>query len=91
MCGISGFFGKKNFNPKVIGRTLKLMSKRGPDSQNYVYRSFSKTSLYFLHSRLEIIDPNPRSNQPFLDNGVILIFNGEIYNYKELKNYLILK
>jgi len=88
MCGISGFFGKKNFNPKVIGRTLKLMSKRGPDSQNYVYRSFSKSSLYFLHSRLEIIDPNPRSNQPFLDNGVILIFNGEIYNYKELKNLL---
>ena len=44
MCGISGFFGKKNFNPKVIGKTLKLMSKRGPDSQNYVYRSFSKTS-----------------------------------------------
>jgi asparagine synthase (glutamine-hydrolysing) len=41
----------------------------------------------FGHKRLSIIDLNPRSNQPFLDKqtGNILVFNGEIYNFKQIK------
>ena len=48
-------------------------------------------SIYLLHSRLSIIDLNSRSNQPFIIGDYILIFNGEIYNYLELKEKLIEK
>ena len=65
MCGVSGFFGKKKINFDVIKKTLYLMKKRGPDSQNYFHRKTNNLNIYLLHSRLEIIDPKSRSNQPF--------------------------
>ena len=88
MCGVSGFFGKKKINFDVIKKTLYLMKKRGPDSQNYFHRKTNNLNIYLLHSRLEIIDPKSRSNQPFKFKNLIMIFNGEIYNYKELRNTL---
>ena len=88
MCGISGYIGKKSFSYKVIDATLHLMKNRGPDFSNYYKSNFSKYNIYLLHSRLSIIDLKPRSHQPFkLDNNII-IFNGEIYNYIELKQEL---
>ena len=61
------------------------MVNRGPDFQNYQLLNTKKRKLYFLHSRLSIIDLHERSNQPFETEKSILIFNGEIYNYLELK------
>ena len=89
MCGIAGFFGKKNINNEVINKTLYIMKNRGPDFSNYFKKKFSNnTSVYLLHSRLSIIDLHQRSNQPFIIGDYILIFNGEIYNYLELKKNL---
>ena len=45
--------------------------------------------ILFFHSRLKIIDLNNRSNQPFIKFNKIMIYNGEIYNFKEIKNKLI--
>ena len=47
-----------------------------------------KVKLNFNHSRLSIIDPSPNSNQPFFDNEGLLIFNGMIYNYLEIRKHL---
>ena len=90
MCGIAGYFGKKPIAGKVISNTLHLMRRRGPDGQDVkIIEVDDNHNCLFLHSRLSIIDLDSRSNQPFYYNGKELIFNGEIYNYKEIKNELI--
>ena len=65
------------------------MKKRGPDNQNFKRFKIFNRYLYLLHSRLNIIDINNRSNQPFIYKDYAIIFNGEIYNFKELKKDLI--
>ena len=59
---------------------LKKMEHRGPDNQSYLFEN----DHFFGHTRLSIIDLNERSNQPFSIDKNIIIYNGEIYNYKEL-------
>ena len=93
MCGIAGFWGSGNFLPdnKLIKNCSKLMIRRGPDNVTYKKFSNKEKSFLFMHSRLSIIDPVENSNQPMEDDNGILIFNGEIYNYIELKKDLIIK
>ena len=89
MCGIAGFIGQQNKFPNklTIKDCLKLMKRRGPDYQSSVHFK-EKIEYLFCASRLSIIDLNERSNQPFEDENGILIFNGEIYNYIEIKKKL---
>ena len=92
MCGISGYISKKSLvNSNAIEKTLNLMKRRGPDHRNYYKNIYQNKEVALLHSRLNIIDLKARSNQPFQDGNYILIFNGEIYNYIELKKDLIKK
>ena len=86
MCGIAGYIGKNiNFPTDLqIEKCINLMKRRGPDFQSY--KKFNDKLKYLLcASRLSIIDLNNRSNQPFEDEDGILVFNGEIYNYIEIK------
>ncbi|MDB0030239.1 asparagine synthase (glutamine-hydrolyzing) [Opitutales bacterium] len=90
MCGIAGFFCKNNMPEKRIDQTLKLMKNRGPDHQDaqvFINHSSSKT-VGLLHSRLSIIDLDPRSNQPFTIGNLSIVYNGEIYNFVELREKL---
>ena len=91
MCGIAGYIGKKNINRTTIIKTLNLMQKRGPDSNGRFFENTKKFNRIFLHTRLSIIDLNKHSNQPFEDNNFLVIFNGEIYNYIEIRENLIKK
>ena len=81
MCGV--LFTNLNTitKPKFI-ESLNLMSYRGPDSQGY----YENNNFKMGHNRLKILDLDDRSNQPFFSNcgNYICIFNGEIYNYREL-------
>lgn len=88
MCGIAGYIGAQPLSPKHIARTLAVMKNRGPDFQDS--RSFvaNNNNVSLLHSRLSIIDLDPRSNQPFSIGGASIVFNGEIYNYRELRETL---
>ena len=92
MCGISGIFNYSNkyFNGQpVIKKINDIQSDRGPDD-NGIFESNNK-KIIFGHTRLSIIDLSKDAKQPFIskDEDYILTFNGEIYNYKELKNELI--
>ena len=90
MCGIAGYFGKRSISKESIERTLQNMRQRGPDFSDYYSKSYpNNLFVYLLHSRLSIIDLHPRSNQPLKIGDDIIIFNGEIYNYLELKENLI--
>lgn len=88
MCGISGFISSEYNLEKNVTNTLKLMSSRGPDYQNYVKFNVKKKQINLLHSRLSIIDLQKRSNQPFKIGNYTIIFNGEIYNYLEVRENL---
>ena len=89
MCGIAGYFGNKNLDSNTIQKTLSILLRRGPDDQNYKkYEINDSKNLYFFHTRLSIIDLDSRSNQPLEDSLFSIIFNGELYNYLEIKKDL---
>ncbi|MGE0268299.1 MAG: asparagine synthase (glutamine-hydrolyzing) [Candidatus Omnitrophota bacterium] len=88
MCGIAGLVGKQRKDIDCIDRTLSLMNNRGPDFQTAVYIRSGENHVQLLHARLSIIDLDKRSHQPFSIGPCTLIFNGEIYNYKEIRTEL---
>ena len=87
MCGLAGArsIKKLKINHKKI---LESIFHRGPDNQNYLKINEKKNNLFFYFSRLAIQDLNKRSNQPYCFENLILCYNGEIYNFKELKKFL---
>jgi len=90
MCGIAGYYGTRQIPPWQLEKCLKLMKRRGPDGQYWIERKVgTDRQCYLLHSRLQIIDPDPRANQPFRRGKGVLCFNGEIYNYLELRQDLV--
>lgn len=83
MCGIAGFINFKN-NQELIEATGALQCHRGPDAQ----KGWSHENVALAHQRLSIIDLSERSHQPLVKNGLVIIFNGEIYNYEALKSQI---
>lgn len=90
MCGIAGF---ADFSKKTPEETLAKMScalpHRGPDGQGVYFHQTDEAVIGLGHRRLSIIDLSSAANQPMHYNGLHLIFNGEIYNYNEIRNRLI--
>lgn len=89
MCGILAYIGEEEFSLKKTKKLLSLMKNRGPDNQEHLNFDFKKKKILFFHSRLKIIDLKNRSNQPFIKFNKVMIYNGEIYNFKEIKDKLI--
>ncbi|MCB0380905.1 MAG: asparagine synthase (glutamine-hydrolyzing), partial [Flavobacteriales bacterium] len=87
MCGIIGIISQNNQELGKIGVATQTLSKRGPDNQST--QLFDGLALG--HARLSIIDTTEAANQPFLDvsGRYTIVFNGEIFNFKELKEDLI--
>ena len=88
MCGIIGAISHNS--KQLVANNLKLLSRRGPDSQGTL--TF-QNGLTLGAARLAMTDPYPRSNQPMVDNSSdnVIIFNGEIYNFKSIRKRLIEK
>lgn len=86
MCGIFGT--TLRYSSEVIERKLELMNFRGPDHTGIKeFYVSSELKLTLGHVRLSILDLDARSNQPFVYNeNISIVFNGEVYNYKELKS-----
>jgi asparagine synthase (glutamine-hydrolysing) len=89
MCGIAGYIGKQTPSDDQVNRCLELMRRRGPDARGMYRQSFGDgLQVVLLHSRLSIIDLDERSNQPFQLENDVLVYNGEIYNYLEVRDSL---
>lgn len=89
MCGIAGFFYLDNGYPakaSIIQRMTASLSHRGPDNDSF----YIDGNLALGHRRLSIIDLSDSANQPLCneDGTIWTVFNGEIYNYKELRQKL---
>ena len=82
MCGIIG-----GFDLPQIEKGLDAIAHRGPDNQGIIQTD----NVYFGHVRLSIIDTSSDSNQPFVYGKTTMIFNGTIWNYKELRKKLNIK
>ena len=88
MCGVAGLITKDKNIPSFNYQKKKmknLMFSRGPNQQGSFNEILSKSEIRLFSSRLSIIDTEDRSNQPYYFENLILIFNGEIYNYKEIR------
>jgi asparagine synthase (glutamine-hydrolysing) len=90
MCGIAGYFGPATLPQERLDACLPLMCRRGPDRQAHRHWINGQgRNAYLLHSRLSIIDLDPRSDQPLHYGHTWIAFNGELYNYVELKSALL--
>ena len=89
MCGIAGYQGEKPKN--LIESMVQAISHRGPDNLSFSY--LDDDGLALAHARLSIIDLSDASNQPLWNSEKThcITFNGEIYNYKLLRESLIQK
>lgn len=85
MCGIVGGFSFDKFAKEKTKLALKKIEHRGPDNKDSILLDNGTT--FLGHTRLSIIDLDEKSNQPFYSNcqRYVLIFNGEIFNYQDLK------
>ena len=88
MCGILGWLGEGiNVHYSKFDTAIDILSHRGPDNRGI----WQDKDILLGHRRLSIIDLSESGNQPMIDkkSGSTIIFNGEIYNYLELKRDLI--
>jgi len=90
MCGIAGYWGTRPPSDTAVHRTLEAMKRRGPDGQRAFHADASGgRTVSLLHARLSIIDLDHRADQPFTIGSATIVFNGEIYNYVELREHLV--
>jgi len=87
MCSIFGYYKIKDnkIHRDFVSQSFNLMRHRGPDNENFIEVD-EKVGLG--HQRLAIIDTLKEANQPMYRNSVFIVFNGQIYNYIELKKEL---
>ena len=92
MCGIAGFVDfHKNTTEDQLNKMAFALQHRGPDGQGAWLNETPEASVGLGHRRLSIIDLSHAADQPMHYNGLHIIFNGEIYNYNEIRNELIQK
>lgn len=82
MCGVFGIIG--DYSPQKAREALKCLAHRGRDHCGIVERN----NLFLAHQRLSITDNHVRSHQPMERGAILISFNGEIYNHKELREQL---
>ena len=89
MCGISFYLTRHVAYEVELRESLSEISHRGPDSSCTYFHDSSDFFLGMGHNRLSIVDLSPSGAQPMKHRDVRIIFNGEIYNFKEIKEDLI--
>ena len=87
MCGINGIISKQYSSDlnNSLEKMNSLLKHRGPDGDG----TYVNNNIGFGHTRLAIIDLTNDANQPFIINDqFVMVYNGECYNYRELKSDL---
>ena len=92
MCGIAGIISYNQgctVNRQFLHNINQKMTARGPDESGFWFSKCGHVGL--AHNRLSIIDPHERANEPmeYLSGRYVMTYNGEVYNYQELRKQLI--
>ncbi len=89
MCGVAGFIDFNNSSSKeILIKCTDVLSHRGPDGSGYEFFQNENCQVGLGHRRLSIIDLSTAASQPMYYKNLCIIFNGEIYNYAEVKKDL---
>lgn len=86
MCGIAGIYNKndREVSLELVESIGSMMTHRGPDN----FSCFGLRKLGVSHNRLSLLDLSPAANQPFKNDDYTLVYNGEIYNFQEIRKRL---
>ncbi len=89
MCGIAGYYDQKGVDPDTLIKMNKILSHRGPDDEG-IWKS---DYIGFAHTRLSIIDLSQNGRQPMQSQSgrYTIVFNGEIYNHREIRKNIPIK
>lgn len=89
MCGIAGFcdFSKKS-NKEILVDMTDILHHRGPDDSGYSFYENEYADVGLGHRRLSILDLSTHGHQPMGFENLEIVFNGEVYNFKEIKEEL---
>lgn len=88
MCGIAGFIdpgATREASMPLLNRMLERIAHRGPDARG----TWQDGPAFLGHNRLSIIDLTEEANQPMVRGDLVMTFNGEIYNYIEIRERLL--
>jgi asparagine synthase (glutamine-hydrolysing) len=90
MCGIAGFIDyQHSSSPEILKQCTDILAHRGPDGSGYAFERLPDCDLGIGHRRLSIIDLSAAASQPMWYKEFAIIFNGEIYNFREIKELLL--
>lgn len=86
MCGITGFcdFNKKS-NKDILIKMTDVLHHRGPDDSGYSVDSNNYTNIGLGHRRLSVLDISRHGHQPMSYDNFEIVYNGEVYNFKEIR------
>ena len=84
MCGIAGCYQQAD-GQKLVDIMTERIAHRGPDASGVWSHEDDRVSIQLGHRRLSIIDLSAAADQPLSKGGLTLVYNGELYNYKELR------
>jgi len=88
VCGILGAYGVATVDDQVVAAMSDAIAHRGPDAAGTWTSPDDAQRVRLGHRRLSIIDLSAAANQPFVKDGLVLVFCGEIYNYRALRDEL---
>lgn len=90
MCGIIGGITSKAFNTSELDRSINALYHRGPDNYGKWVNNIGDSVIFLAHTRLSIIDLSESGNQPIVlkTPNFVIVFNGEIYNYRHIREIL---
>jgi asparagine synthase (glutamine-hydrolysing) len=89
MCGFTGFCDFSRIATReILTKMADSLHHRGPDAEGYFFQNENSISIGLGHRRLSIIDLNERANQPMIHEHLTMVYNGEVYNYREIKKEL---
>jgi len=84
VCGIAGCY-QQPYGRKLVDIMSDRIAHRGPDAAGIWSHEDDRVSVHLGHRRLSIIDLSAAADQPFVKHGMTLVYNGELYNYKQLR------
>jgi asparagine synthase (glutamine-hydrolysing) len=90
MCGIVGFIDfNQNMNKQILKDMTDIIHHRGPDDSGYSFYSTDDYHIGLGHRRLSVLDLSKHGHQPMVYKSLEIIYNGEVYNFNEIKTELI--
>lgn len=90
MCGIAGFIDNKKHRSdlQILTKMTDALFHRGPDSSGYFFKGLGSSQVGLGNRRLSILDLSIKGHQPMSFNHLTMVYNGEVYNFKEIRSEL---